>query len=572
MIGATRPVLRVAAVAAALVAFAAPAAAQDGDWTIEGTVTDASSAAVAGAKVSARHLDTGFDAGGLGRRDGAIAAPPPVGAYRVTVDANGFASLIQQPVQVNVGQTLRINPQLALSSVKEAVTVSGTGQLVDTSSNALGPRRHGTRDRPAAQRPQLHPARAAADGRRAAHGRRRHRRRHAAPGAGLRRQRHAARAEHVSRRRRPEPESHGRRLRAQAPRRRDRRVPHPDPERATRIWRHRRGHHGGRDALRRQPAPWQPLRVPAQRRLRRPQLLLERGRAAEAAPVRRHDRRPAQANRLFFFGYYEGFRNEQGLPRRPWCRRPRSARATSPAWSVRCSTSPPAAAVPRQPDSRRRDQSRGAERRQALSAGNVSPSIYRETVVGENKLDQAGARVDFTASSNDQIFARDRSLGRHNLNPASVRGTDLPGYPTRDDLATHSAPASATRVLSPTMTHAFRAQMTAAEFFFDQRLNQTPPSALGFGYESSNAEGQGPPFFNVAGYSPVGGAITGPRESKQTTFELQDAVTWTRGRPPDQGRRRIPAPQHPHVPGHRAERASSCSRPRSPPTMRWPIS
>ena len=47
-------------VAAALLLVTAPAAAQDPTGTIEGTVTDSSSAIVSGARVSARHLDTGF--------------------------------------------------------------------------------------------------------------------------------------------------------------------------------------------------------------------------------------------------------------------------------------------------------------------------------------------------------------------------------------------------------------------------------------------------------------------------------------------------------------------------------
>ena len=61
--------------------------------------------------------------------------------------------------------------------------------------------------------------------------------------------------------------------------------------------------------------------------------------------------------------------------------------------------------------------------------GNVSPSIYRETLVGKNVLDQAGGRVDFNASANDQIFARYFYSGGHNINPISVRGTDVPGLP-----------------------------------------------------------------------------------------------------------------------------------------------
>ena len=39
---------------------------------------------------------------------------------------------------MTVGQSVRLNVQLELSTVKEAVTVSGGAQLVDTSTNALG--------------------------------------------------------------------------------------------------------------------------------------------------------------------------------------------------------------------------------------------------------------------------------------------------------------------------------------------------------------------------------------------------------------------------------------------------
>ena len=110
-----------------------------------------------------------------------------------------------------------------------------------------------------------------------------------------------------------------------------------------------------------------------------------------------------------------------------------------------------------------------------------------------------------------------------------MRGTDAPGFPTRDDFSTHAATVSSTHTLSPSLTAAFRGTFLRHAFFFDQRLNRTPPGALGFGYNSSNDIGQGPPFFNVSGYSPIGGAITGPRNSTQRTAEAQGNVGWTRG-------------------------------------------
>jgi TonB dependent receptor-like, beta-barrel len=111
----------------------------------------------------------------------------------------------------------------------------------------------------------------------------------------------------------------------------------------------------------------------------------------------------------------------------------------------------------------------------------------------------------------------------------SPRGTDIPGYPTSDDIGTHSAVISSTRILTPTITHSFRATYLRYQFFFDQRIDQITPDALGFGYESTNNAGRGTPFFNVSGYSTIGGAIAGPRNTTQTTYELQDSVAWSRG-------------------------------------------
>ena len=47
---------------------------------------------------------------------------------------------------------------------------------------------------------------------------------------------------------------------------------------------------------------------------------------------------------------------------------------------------------------------------------------------------------------------------------------------------------------SESIINSLRGSYLRHRFFFDQRLNKTPPSALGFGYESSNDVGEGPPF------------------------------------------------------------------------------
>jgi hypothetical protein len=140
-----------------------------------------------------------------------------------------------------------------------------------------------------------------------------------------------------------------------------------------------------------------------------------------------------------------------------------------------------------------------------------------------------GCAVDYNISSQDQIFVRGSFSGGYDYNPVSVRGTPVPGFPMRDDIKTDSAGISEVHTFSPTLTNSFRADFLRYIFLFDQRLNQTPPSALGFGYAPANSPGQGTPFFNVLGYSPVGGAITGPRNSVQNSFEEQDSLSWIRG-------------------------------------------
>jgi hypothetical protein len=156
------------------------------------------------------------------------------------------------------------------------------------------------------------------------------------------------------------------------------------------------------------------------------------------------------------------------------------------------------------------------------------PGFWRGTV-GTNFFDQAGTRVDFNASAKDQLFARYSYSGGYDINPVSVRGTDVPGFPTRDNITTHSGVLSSAHLFSPSMSNSLRATFFRYLFDFDRRLNQTPPSALGFHFNSASAMGQGPPFFNISGYSPIGGAITGPRLSAQNSYEIQDGLSWVRG-------------------------------------------
>ena len=62
----------------------------------------------------------------------------PVGRYSLTIEAPQFARLVQEPIQVSVSDTVKVDAAMALPNVNETVTVAGQQRLVDTTTNALG--------------------------------------------------------------------------------------------------------------------------------------------------------------------------------------------------------------------------------------------------------------------------------------------------------------------------------------------------------------------------------------------------------------------------------------------------
>ena len=162
--------------------------------------------------------------------------------------------------------------------------------------------------------------------------------------------------------------------------------------------------------------------------------------------------------------------------------------------------------------------------------GNVSPSIYRETLIGKNELDQFGARTDFNASSNDQMFARYSYSGGHNLNPVSVRGTDVPGYPTRDDLAAHSAVLSNTHIFTPSLTHCGPRQRAALQVLLRSALEQDAAERARLRLRLVERAGRRGRRSSTSPATRRSAARSPDRATRRRqTFEIQDSVTWTRG-------------------------------------------
>jgi outer membrane receptor protein involved in Fe transport len=234
---------------------------------------------------------------------------------------------------------------------------------------------------------------------------------------------------------------------------------------------------------------------------------------------------PIKQNKTFFFGYYEGFRNRQGVTRRATVPTPDQRQGNfQNLFLFNFGTGqmdPFVGTVPINPISQ--------EVLNYYPLGNVSPSLYVTTQVMRNNNDQFGVKLDHQFSSSDSLSARYSYATGSNYNPLSIKGADVPGFPVGDDITAQSATISETHSFSERTLNTLRASYFRNAFLFDQRFNQTPPSALGFQYESTLPIAEGPPFFIVNGYSSVGDPITGPRDTVQNSFEISDSIAHVRG-------------------------------------------
>ncbi|HEY1468644.1 MAG TPA: carboxypeptidase regulatory-like domain-containing protein [Candidatus Acidoferrum sp.] len=107
--------------------------AQQNFGSINGTVTDSSSASVPDAKVQARNAGTNLEQTAITRNDGSYSIVDlPVGTYVVTVTKDGFKTEEFTEILVRGGTTTTVNARLEPGHVTSTVTVTGTPLLNET--------------------------------------------------------------------------------------------------------------------------------------------------------------------------------------------------------------------------------------------------------------------------------------------------------------------------------------------------------------------------------------------------------------------------------------------------------
>jgi hypothetical protein len=106
---------------------------------VQGTVTDQSGAAVAGATVTVTNVGTQINQTLRTDNSGNYQAPAlPIGNYDVTVDASGMQKQVAKSLVLQVGRTTTQNFQLKLAQATETVTVEGQVPVIEQSTMTVG--------------------------------------------------------------------------------------------------------------------------------------------------------------------------------------------------------------------------------------------------------------------------------------------------------------------------------------------------------------------------------------------------------------------------------------------------
>jgi Carboxypeptidase regulatory-like domain/TonB dependent receptor len=110
-----------------------------GTATLVGTVTDSTGSAIPGAKITVVNSDTAFRSETVTGTDGSYTVPYlSPGSYKITMEAAGFKLLVRDNVQIRTGEEPRVDGQMEVGAVTEAVEVTAQSPLLNTDSTVVG--------------------------------------------------------------------------------------------------------------------------------------------------------------------------------------------------------------------------------------------------------------------------------------------------------------------------------------------------------------------------------------------------------------------------------------------------
>lgn len=134
MISAVRVITLLSVLGSAHLSAQSQAASQ-----IQGSVADASGAAVPGAEIKATQTETGAVRTVVSEDNGAyVLANLPIGPYRLTVTKSGFSTYVQTGIVLQVATNPTIDIALKVGAVNEQVQVEANAIQVETEATGVG--------------------------------------------------------------------------------------------------------------------------------------------------------------------------------------------------------------------------------------------------------------------------------------------------------------------------------------------------------------------------------------------------------------------------------------------------
>jgi hypothetical protein len=113
--------------------------AQSDTARIEGIVSDATGAVVAGASLKVTNVDTNISLTTVTNENGKyVLTPLRVGKYELEITAPNFRKHVQTNIELQVNQVARIDIHLEVGNVSEEVQVIGGTPLIESSTSSLG--------------------------------------------------------------------------------------------------------------------------------------------------------------------------------------------------------------------------------------------------------------------------------------------------------------------------------------------------------------------------------------------------------------------------------------------------
>ncbi len=130
--------VRACVYAVIVAALPASAGAQIGAGQLVGKISDQAGAAVPGATVTVTAVRTNQSRFEVTRSDGGYVVPRLApGAYQVRVELSGFKTLTRDGITITTGETIRLDLQLQLGGVAEAITVTADAPLLRSETSGL---------------------------------------------------------------------------------------------------------------------------------------------------------------------------------------------------------------------------------------------------------------------------------------------------------------------------------------------------------------------------------------------------------------------------------------------------